>query len=230
MNSRPGLPVVELASSELLGASNEALGRMAPAVVYAQGDVGLLKSGARVAVLGARRPTLPAIKRAMRFVEELAEEGVLVVSGVSEGIHTAAHGAALDSGARSIAVLATGHDQVFPKISEYLQRTLATKGLVLSSLPRERMASRETFGKRDELIALVADAVVVVEAQPESGTLATARAALRAGRPLFLMASILDDPRLEWPKQLLAQGAQTLAEAGQVFEILPERGAESSDG
>lgn len=229
MSSNPTLPVLELASTELLGASNEALRRLAPPVIYAQGDLGVLASGARVAVLGSRRPTLPAIKRAVRFVEELEAEGVVVVSGMSEGIHTAVHGSALDCGARSIAVLATGHGQFFPKISEYLQRTLAARGLVLSSLPRELMASRDTYAKRDELIALVADAVVVVEAQPESGTLATARTVLRAGRPLFLMASILDDSRMEWPKALMAQGAQVLAEAGQVFEILPERGANSSE-
>lgn len=225
MSPNPPPPVVELSPVDLAGAASEAVLRLAPARIYAQGDVGVLASGARVAVLGSRRPSLPAIKRAMRFVEELSEEGVVIVSGVSEGIHTAVHGSALECGARSIAVLATGHDHAFPKISEYLQRTLVAKHLVLSSLPRATMASRETFSKRDELLAVVADAVVVVEAQPESGTLATARMALRAGRPLFLMASILDDPRLAWPKELIAQGAQALAEAGQVFDILPQRGS-----
>jgi DNA processing protein len=225
MSPKPGLPVSEFRPEELLGTLSEAHAKLAPPVIYAQGDVGILASGARVAVLGPRRPTLPAIKRAVRFVEELSEDGVVLVSGMSEGIHMAVHGSALDSGARSIAVLVTGHDQVFPKTSEYLQRTLAVRNLVLSTVPRERMAQKSHFAQRDQLIALLADAVVVVEALPDSGTLATAREALRFGRPLFLMASILDDTRMTWPAELLGRGAQVLAEASQVLDILPSRGA-----
>lgn len=220
-------PVVALDSfdpREVLGPLSPALAALAPPVVFAQGDRSVLTRGARVAVLGPRRPTLPAIKRAVRFVEELAEDGVVLVSGLSEGIHMAVHGSALDSGARTIAVLTTGHDVCFPKNNEHLQRVLGRTQLVLSSLPRERMASRETFARRDELIALVSDAVVVVEAQPDSGTLATARLALRSGRPLFFMASILEDTRLTWPAELVALGAQPFASAEQVLDTLPERG------
>jgi len=207
----------------------EAARALVPAVVYAQGDLSLLRSKPRVAVLGSKRPSMPALKRAVRFARELTEDGVIVVSGMSEGVNTAAHGSALDSGGRSIAVLATGHDVCFPKTSEYLQRTLASKQLVLSGQPRGRMAQREGFVSRDQLIALISDAVVVVEAQDDSGTLRQAREALRFGRPLFLMASILEDPRLKWPAELLGQGAKTLAEAAQVLEVLPRSGEPSDE-
>lgn len=224
MSSKSVKPPFELDPASCLGPFDERLRALAPSVVYALGEVELLARGPRVAILGPRRPSVPAIKSAVWLVEELAADGVVLVSGLSEGLHMAVHGAALDCGARCIAVLATGHDVCFPKLVEYLQRTLAHKQLVLSSLPRPTMASRETFARRDALLALCADAAVVLEAQAGSGTLASARAMLRAGRALFLAPSIFEDPRQSWAGELLAQGARVMKQASEVLDVLPERG------
>lgn len=213
--------VHEHAVEDLLGPLNDFERRNAPKRLFASGDTGLLRSSARVAIVGSRKATTAGLKRASRLAHELVAANVLVVSGMAKGIDTAAHCATIEGGGRTIAVLGTPLDQCFPKSNAALQEQIAREHLVLSQFPRASPIDRRNFPLRNRLMALVADATVIVEAREGSGTMHQAWEALRLGRPLFLMRSILDDETLTWPSKVLEYGATLLGDTSQVLEVLP---------
>lgn len=200
----------------------------APALLFTAGEVELLRAASRVAVIGSRKATTAGLKRAVRLSSELARAQVIVVSGLAEGIDTAAHGASIEAGGRTIAVLGTPLDQYAPKQNEFLQKKIAREHLALSLFAPGSAVLRSNFPLRNLLMALVSHATVIVEAQDGSGTLHQAKECLRLGRPLFLMRSILDDKSLTWPQPLLERGALVLTETAQVIDVLP-RASQSRD-
>lgn len=210
-------------AEELLGPLNEFERKYAPEQLYAQGRVELLRLMPRVAVVGSRRASPDGLKRAARVSKELAAENVLVVSGLAEGIDTAAHRAAIAAGGRTLAVVGTPLDQSYPKSNAELQGELAREHLLLSQFAPGQPVQRANFPLRNRLMALVADATVIVEARDGSGTIHQAWEAIRLGRPLFLMRSILDDRSIQWPQLILDHGAELLADTRQIFDILPAR-------
>ena len=107
--------------SDLLGPLNEVEQKNAPKALFVAGDTGILEQGARVSIVGARKASPEGIKRASKLASLLARQGVVVVSGLAEGIDTAAHEGAINHGGRTIGVIGTPLDQVYPKKNTELQ-------------------------------------------------------------------------------------------------------------
>lgn len=209
---------------ELLGPLNEVERKNAPQALFAAGDVSLLERGARVSVVGTRKPSKEGMAQAKVIAETLATRGVVVVSGLAEGIDTVAHEAALAVGGRSIAVIGTPLDVTYPKQNAALQARLASEHLVITQFPSGRPTRPSDFPMRNRTMALVSDATVIVEAGDGSGTLHQGWEALRLGRALFIPEMAVADASLAWPMEFVKYGAIPIApdQLGVIFEYIPE--------
>jgi DNA processing protein len=163
-----------------------------PAVLYRAGDP-VAFDGPAVAVVGTRRATGYGRAMAQELADELARAGVTVISGLAIGIDGEAHAAALAAGGRSVAVLPSPLDRIYPP----RHRTLAARlvsggGALLTELPPGHPSGRPDFARRNRIIAGLASAVVVVEAPDRSGALLTATAAVELGRELYAVPGQID--------------------------------------
>lgn len=178
-------------------------------LIYYRGDIGLLEAKS-ISIVGARKATSQGLARASKLARELVAHGYAIVSGLARGIDTAALTAALESRGNTIGVIGTPIDEYYPKENQSLQDTIATHHLLVSQVPLFRYAhqpfksKRFYFPERNELMAAISDATVIVEASDTSGTLTQAKACLHQGRPLFILKSCANDPALKWPAKLLA--------------------------
>lgn len=134
------------------------------------------------------------------------------MSGLAEGIDTAAHRGAINGGGRTIGVIGTPLNKAYPKSNESLQREMMEKHAVISQFAEGCPTSPRNFPIRNALMALVSDASVIVEASETSGALSQGWEALRLGRPLFIMDSVFARPSLKWPHEMLQYGAQRLSD------------------
>lgn len=183
---------------------------------------GRLHPAPAVAVVGSRRPTPYGLRMARRLAAGLAEAGVTVVSGLARGIDTAAHEAALAAGGRTWAVLGSGLDRVYPAENAPLAAAIAAKGgAVLSELPPEQGPRPGFFPARNRIISGLSWAVVVVEGDPKSGSLITARWAADQGREVLAVPGPADSALSRGPLELLRAGARPAADASDVLALLP---------
>jgi DNA processing protein len=219
----------EFSLTELLGPLNETEKKTAPDRLYVAGDVALLRNGARVSIVGSRQTSRDALERAAGLARMLAECGVVVVSGLAEGIDTAAHETAIRHGGRTVAVLGTPLDESYPRRNVALQRLIMEEHLAVSQFPSSHPVAKKNFPLRNRTMALIADATVIAQASDSSGALHHGWEALRLGRPVFLMEPLLHDPGLKWPETMVRYGAQILSdETLEAFmELLPKRGSGS---
>jgi DNA processing protein len=208
---------------QLLGPLNPLEQRHAPKHLFLAGHAEWLREHPRVAIVGSRQPSSAGVKRAARLARVLTEHGALVVSGLAEGIDSAAHVAAIDAGGRTIAVIGTSLAQTYPVRHRALQEQLMREHLVVSQFPKGYPTTRRNFPMRNRTMALLCDASVIVEAGDGSGSLSQGWEALRLGRPLFLMASILERRDLSWPKTMLDYGAMVLKTPSELLARLPAR-------
>jgi DNA processing protein len=213
--------MIEGSADEILGPLNEVESRNAPARLFALGRLELVQHWPRVAIVGSRKASEDGRKRAVRLARFLAQHEIAVVSGLAEGIDTAAHEAAMDAGGATIAVLGTPFDQVYPRSNAALQRRIAEGHLLLSQFAPSTPVQRKNFVLRNRTMALASNASVIVEAGEGSGTLSQGWEALRLRRPLFLMRSIIERETLHWPQQMLDHGAEILGDPEQVLEAIP---------
>lgn len=210
---------------ELLGPLNEVERKNAPRSLYVAGDVGLCRGCARVSVIGTREVSPAGLKRTQDLVGMLVDRGVVIVSGLARGVDTCAHRAAIQAGGRTIAVIGTPLGSSYPRENEELQRTIMAEQLAISQFPDGTPAERKNFAIRNKTMALVSHATVIVEAGSGSGTLHHGWEALRLGRPLFLLESLVKRPDLKWPGEMVGYGAQVLTRGNTdvLFECLPEQ-------
>lgn len=207
---------------ELLGPLNPQERVYAPAQLFVAGHAEWLRQFPKVAVVGARRAGAPGLKRAAKLARILVQHRVTIVSGLADGIDAAAHTAAIDAGGRTIAVIGTPLDKTYPVKHRALQSRLMQEHLVVSQFPIGHPTTRRNFPMRNRTMALICDASVIVEAGEGSGSLSQGWEALRLGRPLFLMASILDQPGLSWPQAMIEYGAMVLRQPEDLLAQLPE--------
>lgn len=157
-----------------------------PPVLYGLGRPSALSAEPLVAVVGTRRPTMAARDLATRIGHRLAEAGVTVVSGLAMGVDGAVHRAALDGGARNVAVIGAGIDAPGPRPHRRLAGSIAADGAVVSELAPAVRATKGTFPRRNRLISGLCRATIVVEAPARSGALITAHHALAQGRRVLV--------------------------------------------
>lgn len=180
--------------------------------LYYRGNLDLLSTPYRVAVVGSRDASDDGIRRARKLAKCLVKDGVVVVSGLAKGIDTAAHTAALEEGGQTIGVIGTPISESYPKENAALQERIAQDFLLVSQVPVIRYArqnpqwNRLFFPERNATMSALTLATVIVEAGETSGSLTQARAAIQQGRKLFILENCFTRG-LKWPERLLAQGA-----------------------
>lgn len=181
-----------------------------PPLLWAVGDPHAWQSTA-VAVVGTRRPSGYGRASAEEIGDELARAGVTVVSGLAIGIDAVAHEAALAAGGRTVAVLPSPVDRIYPPAHRGLaRRMVAGGGALLTELPPGRQIGRPDFARRNRVIAGLSEAVVVVEAPDRSGALLTADAAAGCGRELFAVPGPMDAATSRGTNRLIADHLATL--------------------
>jgi DNA processing protein len=171
-----------------------------------------------VAIVGARNASAAGIRFAERIALDLGQAGFVIASGLARGIDAAAHRATSATG--TIAVLAGGHDRIYPPEHEDLLASLLDHGAAISEMPLGWEPRAPDFPRRNRLISGLALGVVVVEAAKRSGSLITARFALEQGREVFVVPGSPLDPRAEGSNALLKQGAIVTTEAADVISVL----------
>jgi DNA processing protein len=190
-----------------------------PLVLYAAGDLALLSQPA-LAMVGSRHPTRQGEQNAHAFAQALSEGGFTVVSGMALGIDAAAHEGALKGAGRTIAVVGTGVDRVYPKQNHHLAHQIAEKGLMLSEYPLGAPPLRTHFPRRNRLIAGLSHGTLVVEATLQSGSLITARLAAELGREVFAIPGSIHAVQSKGCHALIKQGAKLVEAAQDIFEEL----------
>jgi DNA processing protein len=171
-----------------------------------------------VAIVGSRIASAAGIKFAERLARELGEAGFAIVSGLARGIDAAAHRASLASG--TVAVLAGGHDRIYPPEHGALLDAILPNGAAVSEMPLDWEPRARDFPRRNRLISGLALGVVIVEAAQRSGSLITARLALEQGREVFAVPGSPLDPRAEGTNNLLKQGATCTITTADVIAVL----------
>lgn len=213
-------PMKTLTPEQLLGSLNAVEAKNAPRELHCQGDLGLVRKP-RVSIVGSRAAGEEAVRRAARLSRELSRAGVVVVSGLAEGIDTAAHRAAIEEKGWTIAVLGNALSAFYPAENRDLQLAIAKDHLLISEFREGTPPKSGNFPARNRTMALVSQATVIVDAQERSGTVSQAWEAIRLGRPLFLMRSLVEKPGLEWPKLVMQYGADVLDSTDQLVSLLP---------
>src|SRR3954469_24179446 len=171
-----------------------------------------------IAMVGSRNASAAGLKFAERLAHELGEAGYVVASGLARGIDAAAHRASRDTG--SVAVLAGGHDRIYPDENVPLLEALLRAGCAVSEMPLGWTPRAQDFPRRNRIISGLALGVVIVEAAKRSGSLITARFALEQGREVFAVPGSPIDPRNEGTNGLLKQGATLVTEAADVLAVV----------
>jgi DNA processing protein len=171
-----------------------------------------------IALVGSRNASGAGMKFAERIARDLAESGLVVVSGLARGIDAAAHRASCERG--TIAVLAGGHEHIYPAEHVELAARIAERGATVSEMPLTWEPRGRDFPRRNRLISGMSIGVVIVEAARRSGSLITARMANEQGREVFAVPGSPLDPRAEGTNGLLKQGATLVTEAEDVLSVI----------
>jgi DNA processing protein len=191
----------------------------APPALFCQGDPALL-ARPQLAIVGARSATPQGRETAEGFAAELTRRGLLVTSGLAQGVDAAAHRGALAAGGATVAVCATGLDRVYPARHRELAHEISARGLLVSEFPTGTPPLADHFPRRNRLISGLALGVLVVEAAPQSGSLITARFALEQGREVFAIPGSIHSPMSRGPHRLIRQGAKLTEHVDDILEEL----------
>jgi DNA processing protein len=189
----------------------------APPLLAVRGNIAAL-ARPMVAIVGARNASAVGIKFAERLARDLGETGFVISSGLARGIDAGAHRATATTG--TVAVLAGGHDNIYPPEHAGLLESLLAQGAAISEMPLGWQPRAHDFPRRNRLISGLALGVVIVEAAKRSGSLITARMALEQGREVFAVPGSPLDPRSEGTNGLLKQGAILATEADDIISVL----------
>lgn len=192
----------------------------APVVLFVKGTIkpGDAKS---VAIVGSRNMSAYGKESAQNISSYLANAGITIVSGLARGIDTVAHKVALNAGGRTIAVLGSGLDRVYPWENSGLAQNIVEKGgALVSEYPVGHQTLPFNFAARNRIISGLSKAVIVIEGAAKSGTLLTASAAAEQGRSVFAVPGEISSPLSAAPFFLLNNGARLFTSAEEVIKEL----------
>lgn len=189
-----------------------------PITIFAKGDISLLNSKS-IAIVGSREPSKYGIYVAEKFSKELSKEGITIVSGLARGIDTFAHVGALSSFGKTIAVLGSGIDVVYPKENAKYYREISEKGLIISEYIVGTAPESKNFPQRNRIISGLSDGVLVVEARKNSGTMITTDFALEQGKELYVIPGNITSNLSAGTNNLIKEGAKLITD---VYEILED--------
>jgi len=189
-------------------------------VLFVQGNISLLNAP-QIAVVGSRSASAGGRETAFILCQQLAQQNVVITSGLALGIDAAAHRGALSQPASTIAVVATGLDQVYPaRHLSLAQQIIATNGIIISEFLPGTQPRAGHFPKRNRLISGLSLGVLVVEAELKSGSLITARCALEQNRDVFAVPSSIENQQAKGCHWLIKQGAKLVEECADIIDEL----------
>ena len=192
-----------------------------PLVLYVRGNVAAL-SQPGIALVGTRHPTPYGSGMAERLACDLAARGLAIFSGLARGVDTAGHRGAISAKGKTVAVLGTGIDVIYPKEnSRLVEQIVAMGGAIISEFPVSTFAAPQNFPIRNRIISGISIGVLVVEAGEYSGTRITARCALEQNRDVFAVPGNVTNKNSWGPNTLIKQGAKLVATWEDVWEELP---------
>jgi DNA processing protein len=190
-----------------------------PLALYVAGHLRALEDPP-LAVVGSRRPTKGGADTAFRFSQALAARGLVIASGLAEGIDAAAHRGALEAPGVTLAVPGTGLDLIYPESNRALSEAIVSAGALVSPFSIGTPPRRLNFPRRNQVIAALSVGVLVVEAARSSGSLITARAARRLGRTVLAIPGSIHSPTSRGCHRLIKEGAHLVESADDVLSRL----------
>ena len=190
-----------------------------PVLLYCNGKFTAGDQNA-VAIVGTRGPTQYGKMVAERITAELVARGITIVSGMARGIDSVVHQAAIKNGGRTLAVLGSGLDIIYPGENRALSQAIAQNGVVLSEFPFGTKPDAMNFPRRNRIISGLSLGVVVVEAGRESGAMITANCALEQGREVFAVPGSILSPKSAGPHRLIQEGAKLVSDVEDILEEL----------
>jgi DNA processing protein len=189
-----------------------------PWVLYAKGDLSLLQSKKKLAIVGSRLATTYSAKVIQQLIKELVEENITVVSGLAHGVDSIAHKLTIEHGGKTIGVIAGGLFHIYPKENHELAGEMMKHHLVLSEYPPLTKPLKWQFPMRNRIISGLSNGTLVVEAKKKSGSLITANFAVNEGRDVFAVPGNIFSPYSVGPNELIQQGAKPVLEAKDIIE------------
>jgi DNA processing protein len=193
-----------------------------PLVLYVRGNVEAL-SQPGIAMVGTRHPTPYGTGMAERLGCDLSARGLIIISGLARGVDTASHRGAIAAKGKTVAILGTGIDVIYPKENSRLSdQILAFGGALVSEFPIGTFAAPQNFPIRNRIISGMSAGVLVVEAAEYSGTRITARCALEQNRDVYAVPGNVTNKNSWGPNTLIKQGAKLVATWEDVWEELPQ--------
>lgn len=184
--------------------------------LYFAGNWDLLYDQKIVSIVGSRKASAEGIRRTKKLVTMLVKDGYTIMSGLAEGVDTAAHTTALQLGGRTIAVIGTPINHYYPKKNKALQDDISKNHLLISQVPFKKYAKQDFrinrffFPERNATMSALSQATIIIEAGETSGTLTQAQASLRQGRKLFILENNFRNINITWPERFNKKGAVRL--------------------
>jgi DNA processing protein len=191
-----------------------------PPLLFVRGNSQYLHQPA-LAIVGSRHATPQAMRIARDFAKALAHKGITVISGMANGIDTAAHQGALLGIGTTIAVWGTGIDRVYPARNKTLAAQIAAHGCIISEFPLGTRSLARNFPRRNRLIAALSRGTLVIEAATKSGSLITARLASEMGREVMAIPGSIDNPLSKGCHALIKQGARLVENLEDILQECP---------
>lgn len=215
--SYPSIQLEDLLGRQL----NNIEKKFAPKIIFYKGSMEIPVPCPRVSIIGSREASEKGLAEAKEISKILIENKVVIVSGLAKGIDTIGHKTAIEYDGRTIAVIGTPLNKVYPKENFELQEEIMKNHLVISQYPVGYSTTPKDFVLRNRTMALISDATVIIEAGESSGSLHQGWETLRLGRPLFICKDVVENSQLEWPEKMIRYGAMKLDEPIDILENLP---------
>ncbi|MBU1043721.1 MAG: DNA-processing protein DprA [Candidatus Omnitrophica bacterium] len=190
-----------------------------PIVLYVKGDITVLQSK-MLGVIGCRRASTYGLNQSAQISQALANRKICIVSGMARGIDTAAHKGALHAKGKTIAVLGSGFNNIYPSENKTLFDEISKNGAVISEFSLNTLPLRGNFPRRNRIISGLCRAIVVVEAAQKSGSLITADLALNQGREVLAVPGIANSLNAQGTNKLIKEGAKLVENAQDIMDAL----------
>ena len=194
-----------------------------PLKLYMRGNLDLINSTS-IAIVGSRECSSYGFYKAYEFAKELSKKGICIVSGLAEGIDTAAHLGAMHQKGKTIAVLGTGLNKIFPEENEILANSIIKNGgLIISEYGLYEEKKSENFPKRNRIMSGMSQGILVIEAKNKSGTLITARYAKEQKKKIFCIPGNIDSKNSSGTNELIKKGAIIATDIKDILSKIEEK-------
>jgi len=189
-----------------------------PLVLYLNGDESLLSDSPKLSIIGTRQPSNEAMQKTKLFVQPLIKHNWVIVSGMAKGIDSYAHHLTLKYGGKTIAVLGSGFNYIYPKQNISLYEEIMKKGLIITEYPPDQPPIKYHFPERNRIISGLSFGTLVIEATERSGTLITVDQALDQGREVYAVPGSPLIPQTKGCHQMIQDGAKLVIDVKDILE------------